>query len=193
MGFVHRNEGQFRLHGEGLELRHFQPFRCHIDNLVHAPYRPADGFLLLARGQAGIDVGRRNARGFQRHDLILHQGNQRRYHQRNAGAHQGGHLIADGLARTGGHNAECVLSCHQSIDDLALALPEMVMAKMLLEDFQFVHGWKCLLLLAMNEGGGIETPPPCSCLILNSYKPSQYRPCYQSLPDSSGPGWVQAG
>ena len=47
--------------GKIQKSRSLQALGSHVDDLVCTVFRPADGLLLLAGGQAGIDVGRRHA------------------------------------------------------------------------------------------------------------------------------------
>ena len=121
--------------GKIQKSRSLQALGSHVDDLVRTVFRPADGLLLLAGGQAGIDVGRRHAALLQRHDLILHQCDQGRYHQRDTRKQQSGQLIADGFARSRGHNPENVPSAHQRPNQVFLALPKGVVAKPFFKGF----------------------------------------------------------
>ena len=86
-----------------------------------------EGFLVV--GEAVVEEGRRHTGLHQRAHLILHQANQRRHHDGDAGQQQGRHLIADGFARAGGHHGQHVLPVQQPPDDLLLPGAEAVVAK----------------------------------------------------------------
>ena len=129
VGLVHRHHADLPLLREPLEARHLQPLRGHIDDLIPALPRTAEhqGFLVV--GQAVVQERRRHTGLHQRPHLIFHQADQRRDHDGDARQQQRGHLVADGLARTGGHHGQNVLPGQQPGDDLLLTGTEAIIAE----------------------------------------------------------------
>jgi len=62
--------------------------------------------LMLFVSQSGINTGRSNAFAVQKFQLILHQRQQRRHHQRQMGQLQRCKLITEGLTGTGGKDRQ---------------------------------------------------------------------------------------
>ena len=129
VGLVHRHHTDLPLLCKPLEARHLQPLRGHIDDLIPALPRTAEHQGLLVVGQAVVQERRRHAGLYQRPHLIFHQADQRRHHDGDARQQQRRHLIADGLARTGGHHGQNVLPGQQPGDDLLLSGAEAVIAE----------------------------------------------------------------
>ena len=132
VGFVHRQQGEIQALGSGDKAVRLQPLRGDIDELVGPRTQALIDGAELCRGQGGVDIGRRDARVFQSHDLILHQRDERGHHQRHSGQHQCGHLIAHGLAAAGGHDAQRVPPGEQTVDEPFLPIPEGFVAEILL-------------------------------------------------------------
>ena len=76
-------------------------------------------------GDTGLD---------QRTDLIFHQRNERRNDQSQSGEQHRGHLIADGLARTGRHDAQRVAPGEDGLHQLVLSRAERIVAEILFEN-----------------------------------------------------------
>ena len=131
MGLVHRHHADGPFLRKPLEAGHFQPLRCHIDDLVPALPGAAQHQGLLVVGEAVVQKRRRHARLHQRPHLILHQADQRRHHDGNARQQQRRHLIADGFTRTGGHHGQHILPGQQAADDFLLPGAEAVVAEYL--------------------------------------------------------------
>ena len=131
VGLVHRHHADGPLLCKPLEAGHFQPLRCHIDDLVPAFPGAAQHQGLLVIVQAVVQKRRRHARLHQCPHLILHQADQRRHHDGDARQKQRRHLIADGFTRTGGHHRQYILPGKQAADDLLLPGAEAVVAKYL--------------------------------------------------------------
>ena len=129
VGLIHRDHADKFFLCEPLEARHLQPLRGDIDDLIPALPGAVEhqGFLVV--GEAVVEEGRRHTGLHQRTHLILHQADQRRHHDGDAGQQQGRHLIADGFARAGGHHGQHVLPVQQPPDDLLLPGAEAVVAK----------------------------------------------------------------
>lgn len=134
VGLVHRHHADELFLREALEARHFQPLRSHIDDLIPALPGAAEHEGLLVVGEAVVEESRRHSRLHQRPHLVLHQADQRRHHDGDAGQKQGRHLIADGFARTGGHHRQHILPVQQPPDDVLLSGAETVVAKNFFQD-----------------------------------------------------------
>ena len=134
VGLVHRHQGD--LPGlDGLQKAvGQQPLRGHIDDLVHSGLNVAVDQPDLGRGQGAVDIGCGYTGIFQGHDLVPHQGDQGRDHQRDPFQQQGGDLVAQALAAAGGHNAEGILPPELRIDQRLLPAPKGRIAKDPLQD-----------------------------------------------------------
>ncbi len=64
--------------------------------------------VLLRHRQRTVDEAYRQAQRLELIDLVLHQGDQRRNHQRQAVQGQGRQLIAKALSAAGGHDAQTI-------------------------------------------------------------------------------------
>ncbi len=103
-----------------------QAFGRHVEQAV-APLRrgtqPRGRFVRIERGvdqrRLGRDLGR------QLVDLVLHQRDQRREHERRRRPQHRGELVRERLARAGGHQGEGVAAVDRGADDLLLAGPEV--------------------------------------------------------------------
>ena len=71
---------------------------------------------------------------FESENLVLHEGDQGRDHNADAGAQDRRDLVADGLAASGRHQHECVLPAHDAFDDFQLMGAERVVAVEFAED-----------------------------------------------------------
>ena len=140
----HRNRyalGKFEKRGSG------QAFRRNIQQLVLSSSGEVQCIAEFLRTHRTVDARGRNACFHKRTDLILHQRNERRNDQRQAGKQHGGHLIADGLARTGRHNAERIPAGKDGANQLILSRAERIVAEILFENVLCGHG----LLLTYNS------------------------------------------
>ena len=131
VGLVHRHHTDSPFLRKPLEAGHFQPLRCHIDDLVPALPSAVQHQGLLVVGEAVVEESRRHTGLHQCPHLILHQADQRRHHDGDARQKQRRHLIADGFARTGGHHRQHILPGKQAADDLLLPGAEAVVAEYL--------------------------------------------------------------
>ena len=73
----------------------------------------------------------RHAARLQRIDLILHQRNQRRNHDRESARAAGGQLKAERFAAAGRQQREDIAARQRVADDFLLQRPERVVAEML--------------------------------------------------------------
>ena len=146
MGLVHRHHTDGPFLRKPLEAGHFQPLRCHIDDLVPALPGAVQHQGLLVVGEAVVQKRRRHTGLHQCPHLILHQADQRRHHDGDARQKQRRHLIADGFARTGGHHRQYILPGKQAADDLLLPGAEAVVAKNFFQDaVRVFHGFlRCI-------------------------------------------------
>ncbi len=76
-----------------------------------------------------VQKRRRGVKGSQMVYLVLHQGNQRRYHHRQAGEEQGWNLVAQALASPGGHDHQRIALLQYRFDHLALERLESVISE----------------------------------------------------------------
>jgi len=94
----------------------------------------------LVGAEAGIEVGRLHAGLDQGADLVLHQRDQRRHHDRRALAQQRGDLVAQRLAAAGGHQHQRVAAGRDLLDDGLLLAAEGGIAEDVFEDVQRAAG-----------------------------------------------------
>ena len=69
------------------------------------------------------------ARRQQRTHLIAHERHQRAHHQRESLQHERGHLVADGLAGTGGHDSQGIAARQDGLHHAVLPGTERSIAK----------------------------------------------------------------
>ena len=78
-------------------------------------------FIPLLFRKTGVERRGGNVAGIQTIHLILHQGDQRRNDQRQAGQNGGRQLIAKGFPLAGGHHGHGIATGQHGIDHLPLA------------------------------------------------------------------------
>ena len=139
MSLVDRYERYLDRRCQGGEAGRVQPFRRDIQQLVCAGAHPGVDLALLGGGQGTVYECGADSCALQRRHLILHQRDERRYDQCHTRQQECGYLIAQALAAAGGHDAECVASGKQRVYQLALPLPETVIAEVCLQRLQLVH------------------------------------------------------
>src|SRR2546426_749691 len=81
-----------------------------------------------------VHICRRDPAAPQRAHLILHQGNERRDHERESGAEQRGHLIAERLAGTRGQDSEDIPTREQRAEHFELVYAETGVTEPFAED-----------------------------------------------------------
>ena len=101
----------------------------HVHKLVAALARPLEHGVLLGRSKAGVEITGARTRREQRAGLVLHKGEQRTHHKGDAGKHERGHLVANGLAGTRGHNAQRIAAGKDRIDHAVLPQAKRGVAK----------------------------------------------------------------
>jgi len=84
--------------------------------------------------ELAVHIGRRDPAAPQRAHLILHQGNERRDHERESRAEQRGHLIAERFAGTGGQHGEDIPTREERAEHSELVYPETGVTEPFAED-----------------------------------------------------------
>ena len=110
-----------------------QPLRRDVDDFIRAAPRVLQRERILARGQGAVEIRRANAVLQQREHLIAHQRNERRDDERHALQHERGNLVADRLARAGGHDGHHVAPAQNGGHRVLLSGAKIVVAKNLFE------------------------------------------------------------
>ena len=119
---------------EKIQIRQ-QAFGRHVQDLHLTLQTLATRFLVFGLAHSCIERTGYNATRNQRLHLVLHQGNERRHHHCHAPHHQCGHLVADALSGTSGHQHQRILSLHQPFHNFALKWPKSIISKVVLEYF----------------------------------------------------------
>ena len=102
-----------------------EPLRHHVDQAELAGRHPVEPGVLLGHRQRAVDERDRQAQRLELIDLVLHQGDQRRDHQRQAVQDHGRRqLVAEALAAAGGHDAEAIPPGQHGGNHLLLPMPE---------------------------------------------------------------------
>jgi len=144
VGLVHGQQRHVRA-PDGLEETFVgQPFRRNVQELQLPVPEPAQHVARLLRVQAGIVALGGDAARLQEVDLVLHQGDERRDHQRHAGQGQRGQLVAQALAAAGREDGQDASAFQQAGDGLGLAGAQGVEAEGIVEqagyDRRDLHG-----------------------------------------------------
>ena len=113
-------------------IRH-QPFGRDIDDFIGAAPCVIQREHILSGREGAVEIGRAHAVLQQREDLIAHQRNERRDDERNALQHKRGNLVADRLARAGGHDGHHVAPAQNGGHRILLPGAKIVVAKNLFE------------------------------------------------------------
>ena len=121
-----RDAGLFE---QALESRREQAFRRDVQQLELAGDEFAFDLHCRCAVEAGIQKRRGDTEFLQGCNLVLHQRNQRRHHDRAALAQQCRDLEAQRLAAAGGHQHQRVVARHQRIDDGGLLAAERGIAE----------------------------------------------------------------
>ena len=126
---VDGEQGNARFAQQFQHARHHQPFGRDIQQIEFAVAQaPLHGVGLLTI-QGGVQKRRTHTQLFERRDLILHQRDQGRHHQRRALAQQRRELITQGFAAAGGHQHQRVAALGDVTDDLLLCAAKRGMAE----------------------------------------------------------------
>lgn len=130
--FVHRQHRQIPVRQMLKEVVKHQPFRGDIQQTNLPAAAAGHHVLLLFAALRRVQTGRRHAVGQQLIDLIFHQRDQRRDHDRQAAHDQRRYLITQRLAATGRHNHQAVTALERRLDNRLLARTELLVAEGLL-------------------------------------------------------------
>ena len=97
-----------------------EALRRHVEQPRAARHGALDGRAVGGRVLLRVDERHHARRGaLERLDLVLHQRDERRDDQRQVGAHQRRQLVAERLARAGGHHDQHVAPGERGLDRLA--------------------------------------------------------------------------
>ena len=135
VGLVNRHErhaNAIRAGGllrEGQKARLEQALGRHVHKLIAALACPLEHGILLRPGKAGVEITGARTRREQRARLVLHKRQQRAYHKGDARQHERGHLVADRLTSTRGHNAQRIAAGKDCIDHAVLPRAKRGVAK----------------------------------------------------------------
>ena len=106
------------------EVREHQPLGCHVQQVELASEQLLpDGLGLLGR-QARVPEGGAHAEQPQGVDLVLHERDEGRHNDPDAGQDEGGDLVAQRLAPARGHEHHAVQAVEGPVDDLLLPAAE---------------------------------------------------------------------
>ena len=106
-----------------------EPLRSDVDEVDLAGEQCRLDRAALVGPLRGVEVLGAHADCAERIHLVVHQRDERRDHEPRAAAHECGDLVAERLARPGGHEHEGVAPGHDAVDDLALPAPERLVAE----------------------------------------------------------------
>ena len=114
---------------KGYKTRLEQALGRHVHKLIAALARPLEHGVLLGRSKAGVEIAGSRTRREQRTGLVLHKRQQRTHHKGDAGQHERGHLVANGLAGARGHNTQRIATGKDRIDHAVLSRAKRGVAK----------------------------------------------------------------
>ena len=109
--------------------RHQQRFRRDVQQLDLAAAHAGHVLLVLLGRQGAVEEQRRHAQRVELLHLVLHQGDQGRDDDGQAGEDQGRELVAQRLAAPGRHDHQRILPGEDVGDDFALQGPEFIVTK----------------------------------------------------------------
>ena len=115
---------------KGQKTRLEQALGRHIHKLVAPLTSTLEHGVLLGRGKARVEIAGSRTRREQRTGLVLHKRQQRTHHKGDAGQHERGHLVANGLAGARGHNTQRIATGKDRIDHAVLSRAKRGVAKM---------------------------------------------------------------
>ena len=141
--FVDGEEGNGDLGEAGKELFAHQPFRGDIKEVKLAAMELCQGLARFGGFEGRVVNGGADAVGLQGIDLILHQRDQRRDDDADAGPVQRRDLEAEGFAAAGRHEDKSILAGDQAVDDFFLIGAKGAVAEDALQGFtgSWQQGW----------------------------------------------------
>ena len=128
MRLVHGDHARVHFRRQRKEALRQKPLRRDVDNLILAAARVGQRRRCLPLGERAVQKRRGHARLRERVHLILHQRNQRGNHDGAALHGQRGNLVAQALARAGGHHAQHVPAVQNGPNHVLLPLAERAVA-----------------------------------------------------------------
>ncbi|MCY1544706.1 hypothetical protein D9M68_806060 [compost metagenome] len=131
---VDGEQGDVQALQEGQHARLHQALRRQVEHLDLAAVDPLGNLALLFGVQGGVQGHRRHTQLIEGSDLVVHQGDQRRHHHRQAVTQQRRHLKAQGLAAAGRHQHQGVAAARHAFDDRTLTATEAVITKDVFKD-----------------------------------------------------------
>ena len=139
MRLVDGDKRDLKLLRKGAEAVGQQPLGRDIKQLICAIARVAVRLAQLVQTHGAVDAPGGDARVPQRHDLILHERDQRRDDERHPRQQQGGQLIAEAFPAARRHHAERVAPGKHRVDQRLLSRTECRKAKILPQHRKLVH------------------------------------------------------
>ncbi len=136
VGLVHGDGAHVEAAQLGQEARRHQALGRDVEQPVAPLAETAQAAPGVVRVERRVEEGGGDARDVEGVDLILHQGDERRDHHREARAHHRGELEAEALPAARGQEGHHVAPGERVRDDLGLERPEGVEAEVLLEDLE---------------------------------------------------------
>ena len=115
-----------------------EPLRCDEEQRDASRLEVGVAAVLLGAIERGVDEGRRDSDRLEGLDLVLHQRDQRRDHERAADLERGQH-VAEALAAAGRHHPEHVVR-RERLEHLGLAGSEIGVAEAVLQQLAVAHG-----------------------------------------------------
>jgi len=134
VSFVDGEQGDFQALQERQHPRLHQALGRQVKHLHFATLDPCGEVALLFGTEGGVQRRSGYTEFLEGGDLIVHQGDQRRYHHGEAFAQQGRHLEAQRLAAAGRHQYQGVTAVGHALNDRTLAATKTVVAEDVLED-----------------------------------------------------------
>ena len=134
MRFVNGEQADFHRRDPVEKARAEQAFRCDVQQFQRAGTRGARHGACLLGVLGRIEEGRGDAKFGQCGNLVLHQCDQRADDDGQSAAHQRGNLEAQGLAATGRHQHQRMLSFGNVADDVGLRAAEIRVTKYVAQD-----------------------------------------------------------
>ncbi len=124
MRLVDREERDPRPRKLSKETLVVKALRCDVEKLQSAGAQPLEDLTLLGGVEAGIKPRRIDPASLQEVDLVLHQRDQRRHHNRHPVEEQRRQLVTEALARSSRKHSQRRPPREKRIDDLLLSWAE---------------------------------------------------------------------
>ena len=123
----------------GAEKEGREPFGRDVEELEAPVGRVVERRVHLPAVHSRMYGDGADAPGLQVLHLVLHQGDQGRYHERQPPAHHRGHLEADRLASSGGQYRQYVAPFQRGVNDFLLHRAERAVAPIFLQSLKCGH------------------------------------------------------